>query len=226
MVVLKLNPQLLLQQEQTIARSSVSSPGAPSSPAPSSPAPSDIDSEPAPVTTTKRKSSSTGPSSAGAKRKRISMTPAPSSPLLLPTVSDVSATGTPAPNPPPSHHAPHSKLGPKANQGSINAQLRALDRTGKPCRRWTKAPLELKSFTGWEWSTVSWAGDQKYETAGSYKQDENAKDGSSALSAPPAPPPLTITIPSLNKSKSSKDPKNPVRFPAILLKGTLEDFSA
>ena len=40
------------------------------------------------------------------------------------------------------------KLGPKANQGAINAGLRALDRSGKPCRKWNKKPFQLKSFTG------------------------------------------------------------------------------
>ncbi|KAI5807632.1 INO80 complex subunit Ies4-domain-containing protein [Peziza echinospora] len=51
---------------------------------------------------------------------------------------------------------PH-KLGPKANQGAINAQLRALDRTGKPCKRWAKAGFQLKSFTGFQWSIPTWA---------------------------------------------------------------------
>jgi hypothetical protein len=34
-----------------------------------------------------------------------------------------------------------NKLGPKANQGAINAGLRALDRSGKPCRKWNKGGL-------------------------------------------------------------------------------------
>ena len=48
------------------------------------------------------------------------------------------------------------KLGPKANQGAINAGLRALDRTGKPCRRWEKTGFRLKSFTGRAWELPSW----------------------------------------------------------------------
>jgi len=55
-----------------------------------------------------------------------------------------------------SHHANHGKLGPKANQGAINAQLRALDRTGKPCKRWSKATFSLKSFTGVQWTIPTW----------------------------------------------------------------------
>jgi len=48
------------------------------------------------------------------------------------------------------------KLGPKANQGAINAGLRALDRSGKPCRKWTKGGFKLKSFTGVVWEIPRW----------------------------------------------------------------------
>ncbi|TVY65662.1 INO80 complex subunit [Lachnellula suecica] len=48
------------------------------------------------------------------------------------------------------------KLGPKANQGAINAGLRALDRTGKPCRKWQKGSFKLKSFTGVHWEIPRW----------------------------------------------------------------------
>ncbi|KAF7509769.1 hypothetical protein GJ744_007464 [Endocarpon pusillum] len=48
------------------------------------------------------------------------------------------------------------KLGPKANQGAINAGLRALDRSGKPCRKWERKPIQLKSFTGVVWELPSW----------------------------------------------------------------------
>jgi hypothetical protein len=48
------------------------------------------------------------------------------------------------------------KLGPKANQGAINAGLRALDRSGKPCRRWAKGGFKLKSFTGVVWEIPRW----------------------------------------------------------------------
>lgn len=56
----------------------------------------------------------------------------------------------------PGISGPH-KLGPKANQGAINAQLRALDRTGKPCKRWSKTGFQLKSFTGFQWTVPTWA---------------------------------------------------------------------
>lgn len=48
------------------------------------------------------------------------------------------------------------KLGPKANQGAINAGLRALDRSGKPCRKWERKGFSVKSFTGVTWHLPSW----------------------------------------------------------------------
>ncbi|KAL8654483.1 MAG: hypothetical protein Q9226_003415 [Calogaya cf. arnoldii] len=51
---------------------------------------------------------------------------------------------------------PAHKLGPKANQGAINAGLRALDRTGKPCRKWEKNGFRLKTFTGVAWELPTW----------------------------------------------------------------------
>jgi hypothetical protein len=57
------------------------------------------------------------------------------------------------------------KLGPKANQGAINAGLRALDRSGKPCRKWNKKPFQLKSFTGIVWDVPSWRGNEKLRLA-------------------------------------------------------------
>lgn len=53
------------------------------------------------------------------------------------------------------------KLGPKANQGAINAGLRALDRSGKPCRKWAKKTFSLKSFTGVAWDLPSWRGNER-----------------------------------------------------------------
>lgn len=85
--------------------------------------------------------------------------------------------------------APIQKLGPKANQGAINAGLRALDLTGKPCRKWEKRPLQLRSFTGVLWTIPTWrapkraaafADDVKSDSAGS--SDTKVKDESSAVS--------------------------------------------
>ena len=62
------------------------------------------------------------------------------------------------------------KLGPKANQGAINAGLRALDRSGKPCRKWSKKGFTVKSFTGIAWSLPSWG-------APSRQKDDSADHG-------------------------------------------------
>lgn len=58
------------------------------------------------------------------------------------------------------------KLGPKANQGAINAGLRALDRTGKPCRKWTKTGFTVKSFTGTVWEIPRWKAPPKIHVNG------------------------------------------------------------
>jgi len=90
-------------------------------------------------------------------------------------------TPVPGANPISAH-----KLGPKANTGAINAGLRALDRSGKPCRRWGHKPLVIKSFTGAQWAMSTWdapkrdsfSGDVKSDTTGSSNTKPN---GSSAL---------------------------------------------
>ncbi|TGZ77705.1 hypothetical protein EX30DRAFT_366552 [Ascodesmis nigricans] len=48
------------------------------------------------------------------------------------------------------------KLGPKSNTGAINDKLRALDRSGRPCKRWSKTGITLKSFTGVQWHVSTW----------------------------------------------------------------------
>jgi hypothetical protein len=102
-------------------------------------------------------------------------------------------------------------LGPKANQGAINAGLRALDRSGAPCRKWERKTLQLKSFTGIQWQLPSWRAPkpQKTETNGEMKEtaldtgDSDSKANQSASGAPseksnsgdmdltPAPPNIT-----------------------------------
>ncbi|KAB5525689.1 INO80 complex, subunit Ies4 [Coniochaeta sp. 2T2.1] len=63
------------------------------------------------------------------------------------------------------------KLGPKANQGAINAGLRALDRSGKPCRKWTKGGFTLKSFTGTVWEVPRWTAPPKPKPEGASTED-------------------------------------------------------
>ncbi|KAH7025873.1 INO80 complex, subunit Ies4 [Microdochium trichocladiopsis] len=85
----------------------------------------------------------------------------------------------------------YHKLGPKANQGAINAGLRALDRSGTPCRKWQKGGFTLKSFTGVVWGIPRWTAPPKAkadadssEGAGGSAESSNKenKDGSQAKS--------------------------------------------
>ncbi|TID26377.1 putative duf1711 domain protein [Venturia nashicola] len=68
------------------------------------------------------------------------------------------------------------KLGPKANQGAINACLRALDRTGKPTRKWQKTGFKVRSFTGYAWAVGTYAAQRKInaEFAGDVKSDSSS----------------------------------------------------
>lgn len=68
------------------------------------------------------------------------------------------------------------RLGPKANQGAINAGLRALDRSGKPCRKWTKGSFQLKTFTGVHWQINRWTAPPKPKPA-----DESTPDGENGV---------------------------------------------
>ena len=85
---------------------------------------------------------------------------------------DHSASAPRAPNGTAAH-----KLGPKANQGAINAGLRALDRSGKPCRKWQKGGFTLKSFTGVVWEIPRWKAPPRFKIDG--VPDESASGESS-----------------------------------------------
>jgi hypothetical protein len=83
----------------------------------------------------------------------------------------------PSHKPTPTGVLPAHKLGPKANTGAINAGLRALDRTGKPCRRWEKKGLQLKSFTGTVWNMHMWkglSGGMRVDGDGEMKSDSSS----------------------------------------------------
>lgn len=71
------------------------------------------------------------------------------------------------------------RLGPKANQGAINAGLRALDRSGKPCRKWTKGSFQLKTFTGVHWQINRWTAPPKPKPA-----DESTPENGVPTSTP------------------------------------------
>jgi hypothetical protein len=71
------------------------------------------------------------------------------------------------------------KLNPKASAGAINANLRALDRTGKPCRRWSRTPFSVKSFTGAVWIAGSWGSPKRPESAVDTDENFNGMNGES-----------------------------------------------
>lgn len=94
--------------------------------------------------------------------------------------------------------APTHKLGPKANQGAINAGLRALDRTGRPCRKWNKIGFTVKTFTGVVWQIPSWrapktkkievngdTGQPSLPTSNSQSKENNSSSNVGSTNEPP-----------------------------------------
>lgn len=70
------------------------------------------------------------------------------------------------------------RLGPRANQGVINEKLRALDRSGKPCRKWSKSGFQMKSFTGVVWDMPRWKAPPKVVVEGSSETQSISGDSS------------------------------------------------
>lgn len=58
----------------------------------------------------------------------------------------------------PSPGTPQPHTGGAKSMAAFNASLRALDKSGKPCRRWIKGQINIKSFTGVEYTLVAWKG--------------------------------------------------------------------
>ncbi|KAI8633853.1 INO80 complex, subunit Ies4 [Xylariaceae sp. FL1651] len=85
--------------------------------------------------------------------------------------------GTVDPNGRPGGMSYH-KLGPKANQGAINAGLRALDRSGAPCRKWAKGGFRLKSFTGVLWEIPRWTAPPKQKPDASTEESAASAESS------------------------------------------------
>ncbi|KAF2017515.1 hypothetical protein BU24DRAFT_151956 [Aaosphaeria arxii CBS 175.79] len=217
--ILKLSPDQLSKFPHTPTSSAKqSSSSSSSSPSPSDapvppivePAPSDTAADsastPAAMNGASTPSSSLAPPVAGQKRKGApglksagKKTPSASTPDGLPK-----PRGKPGPKKKqklgdmindPNNKGPFAipnpiqKLGPKANQGAINAGLRALDRTGKPTRKWEKKGFQLRSFTGVSWDVPTWRApkkiaafseDVKSDSPGS--SDTKVKDETSAIS--------------------------------------------
>ncbi|KAG8533671.1 uncharacterized protein KY384_001412 [Bacidia gigantensis] len=82
------------------------------------------------------------------------------------------------------YNAAAHKLGPKSNQGVINEKLRALDRTGKPCRKWQKTGFKVKSFTGRAWQVPTWrTGQSRAFGEAAESQESSSNDLSKANSS-------------------------------------------
>ncbi|OBT86091.1 hypothetical protein VE02_05717 [Pseudogymnoascus sp. 03VT05] len=82
-----------------------------------------------------------------------------------------------SPSSKPPHPSTAHKLGPKANQGAINAGLRALDRSGAPCRKWARGGFAIKSFTGTTWEIPRWRAPPKVEVTGVDGKGEGGDNG-------------------------------------------------
>ncbi|KAL2316205.1 Ino80 complex subunit Ies4 [Schizosaccharomyces pombe] len=59
---------------------------------------------------------------------------------------------------PSSGAATPTRSAPKSSAGLINSGLRALDRSGKPCRRWEKKPISIRSISTIVWKLPLWLG--------------------------------------------------------------------
>ncbi|KFZ12738.1 hypothetical protein V501_04074 [Pseudogymnoascus sp. VKM F-4519 (FW-2642)] len=82
-----------------------------------------------------------------------------------------------SPSSKPPHLSTAHKLGPKANQGAINAGLRALDRSGAPCRKWARGGFAIKSFTGTTWEIPRWRAPPKVSVTGVDGKGEGESGG-------------------------------------------------
>ncbi|KAL8713312.1 MAG: hypothetical protein Q9220_002511 [cf. Caloplaca sp. 1 TL-2023] len=114
--------------------------------------------EPTPNPTTKASSPQTGSKrglGAGVDNAKPRARPGPKKKIKLDDTTGENGGSTPRAGT-GNASVPAHKLGPKANQGAINAGLRALDRTGKPCRKWEKNGFRLRTFTGVTWELPTW----------------------------------------------------------------------
>ncbi|KAF2721360.1 DUF1711-domain-containing protein [Polychaeton citri CBS 116435] len=106
----------------------------------------------------------------------------------------------------PASGIPAHKLGPKANTGAINAGLRALDRSGKPCRRWERKSFELKSFTGAAWSMSSWRSPQSNMRDEAKSDSTGSSEAGSGLPNGNGDKPVeSSAVPSEDRSHSGVD---------------------
>ncbi|KAJ5698199.1 hypothetical protein N7462_000204 [Penicillium macrosclerotiorum] len=107
------------------------------------------------------------------------------------------------------------RLGPKANTGAINAGLRALDRTGAPCRKWERQPFKLRSFTGVMWQLPAWGSYKLAQAEADEAKEVVLESGDSDTKVLTVPGPDTVNgssaVPS-EKSNSGDGDVTPAPF--------------
>ena len=142
---LALNPDALFPTS-TVTADAKAAAGIAASPFPLASSPPTIASSPAPT-------GPLPPKKRGGKRKAV----APGAGVFsLGQSAAENGGGSGAGTPAPTTEKEKAKPGPKANPGGINAQLRALDRTGRPARKWTKVPFPVKTCSGYTFYSTSW----------------------------------------------------------------------
>lgn len=95
----------------------------------------------------------------------------------------------------------------KAVPSAGAAVSRALDRSGAPCRRWTKSPLQIRSFTGVSFEVTTWqgAGDPQ-SAAGDANTKSDATPGSADIKKETGLPDLPTDAPSEIQSEPVSEP--------------------
>lgn len=119
------------------------------------------------------------------------------------------------------------KLGPKANQGAINARLRALDRTKHPCRKWERKPIQLKSFTGVVWELPSWRApksrlpneEDRHNKDVSQLSESKAHDSSTAMESEKSNAGENGAVPLKDSTPTASSPVPAPLLPAVVAAG-------
>ena len=113
-------------------------------------------SSPFPLSSPPTIASSPAPAAPPKKRGGPKRKPGPAPGASVFPVNDGNGGGSAAGTPGPTAEKERAKPGPKANPGGINAGLRALDRSGKPVRRWQKVPFAVQTVSGYSFYTKTW----------------------------------------------------------------------
>jgi len=83
-----------------------------------------------------------------------------------------SGAGTPVPV-----EKEKAKPGPKTNPGNVNAGLRALDRSGRPTRKWGRVEYPVRTCAGYTFHTTVWTTPEVRTTASAANANGNGENG-------------------------------------------------